>query len=279
VTFNCTSAAPCLLKSNGAVRSNLNSLTVSGSHFVVDGFVFQGDNTGGVYVVGGNFGVVRNVEHGGNNSRTGNGASMAVEGNSDIVFYNNHVHNIAVNDGTDEVDYNGLAVIQGTRIWILNNQIHEVGGDSLKLGQNVARAGGIFPTNIYVAGNRMYGNGENPIDIKWSREIYITDNELFGVSTSVSSSGEAIVIHESGDNVHILDNNFHDVRVGVETATSGGGATYIEVDGNTFEDMDIGVYNRGGGHADVTNNTFVNVTERIRNNPDNGSTVTDSGNN
>jgi hypothetical protein len=247
---------------------------------VVDGFVFQGDDTGSVYVVGGNFGVVRNIEHGGNNSRTGNGASMAVEGNSnDVVFYNNHIHNIARNDGTDEVDYMGLTVADGSNTWVINNHIHEVGADSLKLGQNVARAGGIFPTNIYVTGNRFYGNGENPIDIKWSRDIYIADNELYGVSSSVSSSGEAIVIHESGDNVHILDNQIHDVRVGVETATSGGGATYIEVDGNTFDSMDIGVYNRGGGHADVTNNTFTNVSQPIVTNTDNGSTTTASGNN
>jgi hypothetical protein len=66
--------------------------------------------------------------------------------------------------------------------------------------------------------------------------------------------------------------------VGVVTATSGGGATYIEVDGNTFDNMGIGVRNRGGGHADVTNNRFTNVDEPIVTNTDNGSSTNASGN-
>ena len=277
VTFNCTSSAPCLLKSTGVARSS--GLAVSGSHFVVDGFVFQGDDTESVYVSGANFGAVRNVEHGGTNSRTGNGTSMLHWIGSDMVYYNNHIHNIARNDGSEEVDYMGLSASRGSRIWFIGNHVHEVGGDSLKLGQNVSRAEGQFPTEIYVTGNRFYGNGENPIDIKWSRDIWIVDNELYGVSSSVSSSGEAIVIHESGDYVHILDNYIHDVSHGVETATSGGGASYIEVDGNTFDNMAIGVYNRGGGHADVTNNTFADVGDPIVTNTGNGSTTTASGNN
>jgi len=278
VTFNCTQAAPCLLKSSCAVRSQ--AIQVSGSHFVVDGFVFQGDDTGSIYVVNAIFAAVRNTEHGGTNTTTSNGTSMSAEGaNNNVVFYNNHIHNIARNDGSSEVDHMGLTVADGSNTWVIDNHIHEVGADSLKLGQNVSRAGGIFPTNIWVTGNRFYGNGENPIDIKWSQDIWIVDNELYGVSASVSSSGEAIVIHESGDFVHILDNYIHDVRVGVETATSGGGASYIEVDGNTFENMDIGVHNRGGGHADVTNNTFTDVDQPIVTDTNNGSTTTASGNN
>ena len=276
ISFSCTEVAPCMLKSQGQTLPS--GLVVSGSHYVVDGFVFAGDDSSSVTIVDSNFAAIRNITHSGNNTRTRNGTSMGSLRSSDIVYFRNHIHGIAVNDGSEEVDYIGINITEGSRHWITNNEVHELGGDSLKLGQNVGRAKGIFPTTIYVEGNRFYANGENPIDIKWSTDIFIVDNELFGVTASVSSSGEAIVIHESADRVTIDNNDIHDVSRGVETGTSGGGAKYISVNGNTFRNMDIGVYNRGGGHADVTNNKFDNVKEPIRNNSHNGSTTTDSGN-
>ena len=106
----------------------------------------------------------------------------------------------------------------------------------------------------------------------------ISDNELQGASVSVSSSGECVVIHESGDNVRLYDNLMRDCAVGIVTATSGGGARYIEVDGNTFRNMRLGIQNRGGGHADITNNIFIDVGLMWRNNSNNRSTVSTSDN-
>ena len=151
----------------------------------------------------------------------------------------------------------------------------------MRTGTNVSRLDeGVEPAkNIYVARNRFHDMGENPIDLKYSTDIIISANELYGSSSSVSSAGEAVVLHESADRVSFYDNHFHDVRRGIVTATSGGGAEYILVESNLFEDIsDKGVYNRGGGHADVFNNTFRSVSEPIVNNPNNGSTVTESGN-
>ena len=276
ISFSCTEAAPCMLKGQGQTLPS--ELVVSGTHYVVDGFVFAGDDSSSVIVVDSSFAAIRNITHSGNNSRRRNGTSMLSVRSSDIVYFQNHIHNIAVNDGSAEIDYIGINISGGSRHWIKNNEVHELGGDSLKLGENVRRAKGTFPTTIYVEGNRFYGNGENPIDIKWSTDIFIVDNELFGVAASVSSSGEAIVIHESADRVTIDNNRIHDVALGIVTATSGGGAKHVSVNGNTFENMSIGVYNRGGGHADITNNTFENVADPIRNNSHNGSTTTERGN-
>lgn len=277
VTFNCTAVAPCMLKSNGAPRTA--PIAVSGSYFVFDGFVFQGDNTESVYArSGANHFVVRNITHTGNNTRRSNGTSMLHGGGDYAVYYNNTIRNIAVADGSDEVDYMAFSVASGSNIWVIGNTSFQVGGDSLKLGQNVARAGGVFPSNIYVAQNNFGNNGENPIDIKWAVNIVLSDNDLHDSVASVSSSGECTVIHESGDNVHFYDNRFLRCNIGIVTATSGGGARYIEVDGNHFSNGQLGIYNRGGGHADITNNRFTGVTRMWENEPNNGSTVTASGN-
>jgi hypothetical protein len=276
ISFSCTKAAPCMLKGQGQTLPS--GLVTAGTHYVVDGFVFAGDDSNSIIIVDSNFAAIRNITHSGNNTKTSNGTSMISTGSSDIVYFQNHIHDIAVKDGSEEVDYIGIGILGGSRHWITDNEIYGLGADSLKLGRNVGRAKGVFPTAIYVQGNRFYGNGENPIDIKWSTDIFIVDNELFGVTASVSSSGEAIVIHESADRVTIANNDIHDVSLGIVTATSGGGAEYINVSGNKFRNMDIGVYNRGGGHADITNNTFDNVEQPIRNNSRNGSTISTRGN-
>lgn len=277
VTFNCTEEAPCGLKSDGHTRTQ--PIAVQGSYFVVDGFAFSGDDTESIYAVrDANHFVVRNVKHSGTGTRTRNGTSMQHAGGDVAVYVNNTIYGIAVADGTDEVDYMGIGVSSGSQIWILGNNIERVGGDSLKLGQNVRRAGGVHPRNIYIAGNKFGRNGENPIDIKWATDIVISDNELQGATVSVSSSGECVVIHESGDNVRLYDNLLRDCAVGVVTATSGGGARYIEVDGNTFRNMRLGVQNRGGGHAEITNNVFIDVGLMWRNNSNNRSTVSTSDN-
>ena len=277
VTFNCTEEAPCGLKSDGHTRTQ--PIAVKGSHFVVDGFVFSGDETESIYALrGANHFVVRNIKHTGTGTRTRNGTSMQHSGGDVAVYLNNTINGIAVADGTDEVDYMGIGVASGSQIWIVGNEIERVGGDSLKLGQNVRRAGGVHPRNIYIVGNKFGKNGENPIDIKWATDIVISGNDLQGASVSVSSSGECTVIHESGDNVRFYDNVFRDCAVGIVTATSGGGASYIEVDGNTFKNVRLGIQNRGGGHAEITNNIFIDAARMWKNNRNNRSSVSTSGN-
>jgi len=278
VTFNCTAEAPCVLRGQNQLLSS--SLGVTGTHFVIEHFKWFGSG-GSVTVRDSSFVVVRENEHYGDNTGTGNGTSMTATYDTNLVYYRNTIRNLGVDDGTDEVDFHGFKPRHGNiNVWYLDNDVYRLGGDSIQAGTNVSRlAGNPFSENLFIAKNRFHDNGENPIDIKAALNVTISENSLFGAKLSSSSSGEVIVIHESGDDIYILSNAIYDSRRGVVTSTSGGGATYILVDGNTFQNLDqYGVYNRGGGHADITNNLFINVAIPIQNNPDNGSTVTESGN-
>ena len=278
VTLNCTAASPCVLRGQNQILSS--SLNVTGSHFVVEHFKwFNGG--GSVTVRDASFVVVRDNEHFGDNTGSSNGTSMTATYDTNLVYYRNTIRNLGIDDGTDEVDYHGFKPRHGNiNVWYLDNDVYRLGGDSIQAGTNVSRMGGNpFSENIFIAKNRFHDNGENPIDIKAALHITISENSLYGAKLSSSSSGEVIVIHESGDDVYILSNAIYDSRRGVVTSTSGGGATYILVDGNTFQNLEqYGVYNRGGGHAEITNNLFINVPIPIQNNPNNGSTVTESGN-
>jgi len=284
VRFNCNEAAPCVLKGQGQTLSS--GLQVTGSHFVVENFQFYNIDSS-IDIAGtrsnpASFAVIRNLDHGGNNTGTNNSTAMWLADAHDVVFYKNKIHNLKQDSGSSEVDYIGFVPRHNaTNIWYLDNDVWRLGGDAIRTGTNVSRlgSGNSPPKYIYIAGNRFHDMGENPIDLKYATEIVISENELYGAQSSVSSSGELITIHESGDNVYIYDNTMYSGSRGVVTATSGGGARYIEVDGNNMSNLsEYGVYNRGGGHADVTNNTFTNVRTPIQTNSDNGSTTYASGN-
>jgi hypothetical protein len=278
VNFAGTAANPEIVRGGGILCDE--EIEVTGEHGILEGFSFYNTESS-VRVTGASYVVIRDIEHGGDNTGTDNGSSMSVVESHHIVYYQNRIHNLRETSGAREVDYHGFVPRNDDdRIWYLDNDVHELGGDSLRTGTNVSSLdpGQTRTTNVFAARNRFWGNGENPIDLKCSTGIVISENDLYGVGASVSSAGEAIVAHEDAQEIWVYDNHIHDVVRGIVTATSGGGAEEITVDGNRFEFIsDIGVYNRGGGHATVTNNVFHDVTTPIETGT-NGSTTTEANN-
>jgi Bacterial Ig domain len=279
VVFNGTAAAPHVVRGGGLTCPA--TIQVSGQHGILEDFLF-GNIESSVRVTNASFVVIRHITHVGNNTGTSNGSSMAVTFSHDIVYFQNTIRNLRDNSGTTEVDYMGFMTRNDDfRIWYLDNDVYQLGGDSLRTGTNFVslNPGESETTDVYVARNRFGGNGENPIDLKRSNRIVISGNDLYDARLSGSSAGEIIVAHEDAQDVYVYDNIIRNAQLGVVTATSGGGARQITVDGNTFTDIGrFGVYNRGGGHATVTNNTFTRVATPIETNPNNGSTTTESGN-
>jgi hypothetical protein len=206
VTFAGTALAPHVVRGGGMLCDE--TILVSGEHGVLEGFRF-GNIESSVRVSDASFIVVRDIEHGGDNTGTSNGSSMNVVRSHHIVYFRNHIHNLMDTSGTEEVDYHGfVARNDDDQIWYLDNDVHELGGDSMRTGTNVAslEPGQAVTTNVYIARNRFWGNGENPIDLKRSRGIVMSSNDLYGVGESVSSAGEAIVTHEDAQEIEVYDN-------------------------------------------------------------------------
>ena len=113
------------------------------------------------------------------------------------------------------MDINGITNSQyNDRVWVLQNNIYRLGGDSIRIGQN--RAGmpepSAIPSHTYVGHNHFHDNGENAIDVKHSRDVIISQNRMHGARPSSSSSGEIVIIHERPEYVWLIGNGPEDVR-------------------------------------------------------------------
>jgi hypothetical protein len=154
----------------------------------------------------------------------GNGSVISIYGNSlnmfhDIVVYANHIHDFGDDNATSENDYHGVKPSGYCYdIWILNNSIHNMGGDSVQVGEATLPTAQ-RPNRIYVGGNTGYGNYEDGIDIKACDNIIVSQNELYG------HNGNGVVIHNGPNNVWILNNKVHSVGEGI--ITTGSSNTYF----------------------------------------------------
>jgi hypothetical protein len=305
VTYSGTSADPILVFSDDPAKTELSARlrfdTGGDQHVLFDGF-FWDETTGirnSVSVSGSGtaYICVRNCLHFGDNTGTSNGSAMSVNGSSTsshvhhVVLYNNTVRNIMVADGSAEVDFLGFVPRANCdNVWIVGNTSFQLGGDSVRTGSNVSSIGSDDPGNlIYIAGNTFGNNGENPIDLKYSTNIIISENILHDSYSSASSAGEGIVMHERSSGCWIIFNQFRDCRRAITTTTASGGAGDIFVVGNVFDGIDdeggsgdrdgVCMVHRCGnvsenGEAAFVDNTCYNYARGVYANSNNGSTWT-----
>ena len=204
---------------------SLRDLGVSGSYAVVEGFVFDGMQVGLV----GSYMALRSSEVK-NYSPSSNSAAITGSG-TNLVFYNNHIHHNGNASGTDEVDVHAVKFGTGSSsIWVVDNLIHENGGDEIQLGD--ANGSEPWVHHVYFGRNTGYGSRENCVDIKRARDIIVSQNDCSGYRPVSSSSGEAIVVHNAPERVWILNNKIHDSALGVVTSSNGSSPIYVV--GNLF---------------------------------------------
>lgn len=186
-----------------------------------------------------NHAVVRDCEFDGPGTDVGSNSAIAVSGlagpgrYSDIVISNNRIHGFGDRNARQENDFHGIGVGGNVdRIWILGNEIFDMGGDAVQIGAasvpNDRRA-----TAVYIANNSFYDNRENAVDIKNSQDVIVSHNVMYGFRTSSSSDGAAIVIHNNPDRVWIV--------------------------GNTISRSNHGVVNTGGRDVWVVSNVFYDI--------------------
>lgn len=197
-----------------------------------------------------------------------------------IIVYNNNLHHYGKWDHIEENDAHGVSVIDYSEyIWVLENQIHHFGGDSLQLGNQSERKS----SHIYIGGNNMYSNRENAVDCKQARDVIVAHNLIhtFGFNTSREPG---MVVHTGTlgttcpDNIWIIFNKIYDCdNKGIDIY---GPATDVHIIGNLFYDIPtqaidgvnpfaIGISRVLGGDTHyIINNTFYNCAAGIWKNTD-----------
>lgn len=237
--------------------------------------------------------VVRNSLFLGDGQASGNGSALSMYGSAmdnrfhDIVIFNNEIANFGNDfddvdpaDGvSEENDYHG--VLPGPyvdRVWILNNHIHHLGGDSVQVGV-ASIPDEKRPSHIYIAGNEFHDNLENGIDIKEADYIYITENKIYNwrQHKDNGSTGVAVVIHNGATNTWVVNNTISDAASAV-TVTGGSMETWII--GNTIKNIrhpswDLewspenvyasgnAIHFRGGSSGGAINNTLFEYDKGI----------------
>jgi len=267
ISMNGTSNAPAYFYGVNnpiikAIRTN-----ITGSYFIFDGFELSENR---VIATGVSYGTIRNTEVHGPNLQ--NGVSL---NGSNIVFYNNNVHH---HQGDDK---HGVTITQGSStVWILNNWLHHNGGDGIQFCHQCSASP---PQYVYVGGNTMNSNRENGIDLKFGKNIVVSQNEVYSHWTSTAgvefcyddnsgcttgssgSDGASIVVGSDGapTNVWVIFNNVYDSNKGIRVEESYDGV----VMGNVIHDVQsIGIeYEKAGEGPQTTSfNTVYNSTTGIK---------------
>lgn len=137
-------------------------------------------------------------------SPTVNSAAV-VPGGSDVVIYANEINNNGDPLSTTELDIHGIKPDTGClRLWIVDNHIHHNGGDAVQIGNGASAEP--WAQYIYVGRNVLHEDRENAVDIKQSRDVFVSQNLAYGYHSTSSSAGETFVTHSNPQRVWILGN-------------------------------------------------------------------------
>ncbi len=215
----------------------------------------------------------------------GNGNTINTIG-YDLVLYNSHVHHNGDATLDREHDIHG-AKPRGENIWIVDNLMHENGGDSVQVKGSDNDADD--SQYIYIGRNVMFGDRENAIDIKGSRHVIVSQNTIYGyVPTSGTGSDGAAIVggHEGAELSWFLFNEIYDSNRGirindkvVDTEAYVIGNVIHDIDGeaiythfpNTLYVVNNVVYNsgsgfdgdNGGSDYHIYNNIFANLDNHL----------------
>lgn len=154
---------------------------ISGAYVIVEGFNFWDEflNTTYKQTSGPTYChhiCIRNNEI--QMSNNPSGRMITLPSVQDVVVYNNHIHHNGLAPAGVDADVHGIGVTgSSSYVWVLNNEINNNDGDSVQIM-------GTYPDKcpqfVFVAGNTMYADRENAVDMKYSENCVIVQNYIYG---------------------------------------------------------------------------------------------------
>jgi hypothetical protein len=191
----------------------------------------------------------------------GSSGNSAANYTRNLVILRNEMSGYGDWQATIENDGAGVMASQNaTNIWVLDNDIHHMGGDSIRIGadQGDTASGGFY----YLGRNKFHDNRENALDVKQARDSVISENLMYNLAASGSSSGEAVVIHYAPQNIWFLNNTIYNAERGI--VSTGVGTDCYLIGNLVYNCSEYGLYlTRGGGRFHVINNTVAGCASGI----------------
>ncbi len=175
-----------------------------------------------------------------------------------IVLYSNQIHD---NNKADNLDCHGVqASNHGNRIWVLDNQIYNNGGDGIQACHSCNPG----PRYLYIGRNEFYGDKENGIDLKYASDVIISENVLHDyILTAETGDVSPMVIGSDGapTRVWILFNTIYNCRKGIRIEE----IDDLWIIGNLIYDITGSaiIPEKKGTITHILNNTIYNVETGI----------------
>lgn len=220
---------------------------------------------------------IRNSKFTGSGTDVGFASGINISGSAgnrftDIVVYNNDISELGDDSiSANENDYHGVTPsIDLDRVWILNNRIFNLGGDSVQVGVANIPNDTQRPSGIYIGANEFYHNHENAVDVKEADKVIVSQNVMHDFyQSNTGATGSIVVIHNTAKDVFVINNEIYDGNFGIIN-TAGKNNWYI---GNIIHDIvhaqspwnpeslfadGVAIHFRGDSSGGALNNTIYN---------------------
>jgi hypothetical protein len=240
-------------------RIKKSELWFNGQYFIVENLDFY-DKSRIKFRTTAKYGTLRNSEVHNPIGQTGAGNPTISLTGEHIVAYNNEVHD---NIREENIDCHGFqASNEGLKIWILENNIYNNGGDGIQ----ACHACNPGPRYLYIGGNDIHGDKENGIDLKYARDVIISQNKLHDYNHSAATGiVSPIVIGSDGapTRVWVLFNEIYDAKRGIRIEE----IENLWIIGNLIYDItETGIIpEKQGTETYVIHNTLFNMNRGISN--------------
>jgi hypothetical protein len=143
---------------------------------------------------------------------------------SNIVLYNNNIHDVGNMYADYDQDYHGIGVMGYVQyLWVVDNEMYRTSGNGIQInaGQNVQSQTNTH--HIYVGRNKAHHNKQAAVWAKQSVDVIFSQNELYGSRQSSSGAGDGAGGQYSPERVWYIFNNIYDNDNGMRLSDSYGG--------------------------------------------------------
>ena len=227
LNFNGTAGNPVIFNGgDSSRRTTIHGIGISGRYGIVE-YVNSDLNGANVsFIPPASYLSFRNstvigtgAYYSGNNSAVVTSGSSSSH-NNNIVIYRNTIRDHGEWNNNTTNDVHGVKPRNDCdEIWILENLIYHVQGDSIQTGE--ATLSSSYPTKIYIGKNTMYENKENCVDIKGGTDIVVSENICHDMLNGASDDQmEGIVTHNSADYTWYINNTIWNTGYGIYASGS-----------------------------------------------------------
>lgn len=227
------------------------------------------------------------------------GGILIYNGATNIVAYNNVVHDCGDLSATTDIDDNGMTVGDASHIWIVDNTVHHVVGSGIVLNPGFGDPNSAIH-HVYIGRNTVYQARQSGLWSKQSQDTVFSQNHAYSIIGTSWAQSMGMGYQYGPERLWFIANEIHDCDYGIGSgsdnvsnpglnqyfignvihdihkSTSGAyqpnspwsasgiclvGGTNRYVIGNTLYNVDGGINTPGGGLVSVADNIVVNVTQ------------------